>query len=65
MEENIVFGIMILASITVFIVSLYILIPTLVSGDKIKIEERRRKELDKFLMSKGVLEKEDTLPTDA
>ena len=65
MEEKIVFGIMILASITVFIVSLYILIPTLIPGDKIKIEERRRKELDKFLMSKGVLEKEDTLPTDA
>ena len=65
MEEQIVFGILILASIAVFIVSLYIVIPTLLSGDKIKIEERRRKELDKFLMSKGIIEKEDTLPTDA
>ena len=65
MEEKIVFGILILASITVFIISLYIVIPTLLSGDKIKIEEKRRKELDKFLMSRGVIEKEETLPTDA
>jgi len=65
MEEKIVFGILILASITVFIVSLYIVIPTLLSGNNIKIEESRRKELDKFLMSRGVIEKDDTLPTDA
>lgn len=65
MEENIIYGILILASITVFIVALYIVIPTLLSGDRIKLEERKRKELDKFLMSRGILENDDTLPTDA
>lgn len=63
--EKIVFGILIFASIAVFLVSLYIVIPLLLSGDKIRIEEKRRKELDKFLMSRGILENEDTLPTDA
>jgi hypothetical protein len=65
MEENIVFGILILASIAVFIISLYIVIPILILGDEIKIEKKRRKELDKFLMSRGIINNEDTLPTDA
>lgn len=65
MEDNIVFGVLILASLAVFIVSLYIVIPTLVPGKKINEDEKKRKELDKFLMSRGVLKNENTLPTDA
>ena len=65
MEEELIFGILILASITVFIVSLYIVVPTLLPGDKIEIEEARRKELDKFLMSRGVLKEKDKVPTEA
>ena len=65
MEENIVLGILILASVTVFIISLYIVIPALMSGNKIEIEEKRRKELDKFLMSKGVIKEEDKVPEKA
>lgn len=65
MEEELIFGILILASITVFIVSLYIVVPTLMFDDKIDIEEERRKELDKFLMSRGVLKDNDKVPTEA
>lgn len=59
MEDALFFGILILTGITVFIVSLFIVIPALIPGDKIDIEEKRRRKLDNFLLSRGVLKEND------
>ncbi len=63
MDETIILGFLILASITVFIISLYIVIPTLMTGNKIEIEEERKKELKSLTLSKDKMEN-DTLGTE-
>jgi hypothetical protein len=64
MDETIVLGFLILASITVFIISLYIVIPTLMTGNKIEIEEKRKKELKSLTLSKEKIKNEETLGTE-
>lgn len=64
MDETIVLGFLILASITVFIISLYIVIPTLMTGNKIEIEEDRKKELKSLTLSKETIKNEETLGTE-
>lgn len=63
MDETIILGFLILASITVFIISLYIVIPALKAGNKIEIEEERKKELESLNLSKDKM-KNDTLGTE-
>jgi len=63
MDETIILGFLILASITVFIISLYIVIPTLKAGNKIEIEEKRKKELESLTLSKDKM-KNNTLGTE-
>jgi len=58
MDETIILGFLILASITVFIISLYIVIPTLMAGNKIGIEEERKKELESLTLSKKKMQNE-------
>ncbi|NND16390.1 MAG: hypothetical protein HKN89_08705 [Eudoraea sp.] len=64
MDENIILGFLILASITVFIISLYILIPALKEEKKFRNGEVREKKFRSLTLSRDSIKNKETLGTE-